>query len=402
MPAYNAAAFIRQAIESALQQTYTNIEVVVVDDGSRDNTAIVVESIARQDSRVRLLRQHNRGVAEARNLAIAHSRGEFIAPLDADDLWMPHKIERQVECMMKGGSQVGLVYSWWLGIDEADTITSVGAQWNVEGNVLEVLTYCNFIGNASIPLFRRASLDHIGGYNADLRAQQAQGCEDWDMALRLAERYEVRCVPEYLSCYRDVVGSMAKNGDAMEKSHALVVRQLQARQPQIPQTIYRWSRSLILFWLTGLSYHDGNYRNALKFGWRLLRNDPAAILSPWVRNTLARSVAWLALKPLREHHKSRRNQAQSKEQNGTASRLSLADLDKIKRENQDRPFMWRRGPWPDYDRVCIGRWKRLSRKTKRARPPKRTSRRCSSKLQNSLVTRRENSMKPIHHVLSDR
>jgi glycosyltransferase involved in cell wall biosynthesis len=109
-----------------------------VDDGSQDNPVKVVEDIVRQDSRVKLLRQHNQGVAAARNLAIANSCGEFIAPLDADDLWMPHRIERQVECMMNGGPQVGLVYSWWFGIDEAGTITSVGAQWNVEGNVLEV------------------------------------------------------------------------------------------------------------------------------------------------------------------------------------------------------------------------------------------------------------------------
>jgi glycosyltransferase involved in cell wall biosynthesis len=103
IPAYNAAPYIRQTLESVLFQTYRNLEVIVVDDGSQDETGRIVEYAAKNDDRVILLRQPNQGVAEARNAAIKKSRGEYIAPIDADDLWHPEKIERQVQCILQAG-----------------------------------------------------------------------------------------------------------------------------------------------------------------------------------------------------------------------------------------------------------------------------------------------------------
>lgn len=102
VPVHNGSRFVRQSLASALEQTYDNIEVVVVDDGSTDDTRQIVRSIADQDSRVRLLCQSNQGVAAARNRAIRDSEGQFIAPLDADDLWFTRKLERQVQRMTEG------------------------------------------------------------------------------------------------------------------------------------------------------------------------------------------------------------------------------------------------------------------------------------------------------------
>jgi glycosyltransferase involved in cell wall biosynthesis len=84
--------YIEQTVESALCQTYSNIEVIVVDDGSQDNTAAVVANLARRDKRVKLSSAANAGVAKARNFAIENSSGEYIAPLDADDFWFPKKL----------------------------------------------------------------------------------------------------------------------------------------------------------------------------------------------------------------------------------------------------------------------------------------------------------------------
>src|SRR5439155_4413373 len=94
--AFNAMAHIEETCLSALRQTYRSLEVIVVDDGSTDETSRIVQRLAASDSRVRLIRQQNRGVAAARNAGIAAASGEFIAPLDADDLWDSTKIERQV------------------------------------------------------------------------------------------------------------------------------------------------------------------------------------------------------------------------------------------------------------------------------------------------------------------
>jgi glycosyltransferase involved in cell wall biosynthesis len=96
IPVYNGECFIDRTLASALAQTYDPLEVVVVDDGSTDRTPIIVEAAAARDNRIRLLRAQKSGVAAARNLGITEARGKLIAPLDADDLWHPEKIARQV------------------------------------------------------------------------------------------------------------------------------------------------------------------------------------------------------------------------------------------------------------------------------------------------------------------
>src|ERR1051325_8123716 len=110
VPVCNGESSIADALASALGQTYKTVEVIVVDDGSRDRTREIVEAIARRDGRVRLVTQDNRGVAAPRNRALADATGDLVAPLDADDLWDPQKIERQVRRMLKAGDDTGLVY----------------------------------------------------------------------------------------------------------------------------------------------------------------------------------------------------------------------------------------------------------------------------------------------------
>ena len=135
VPAYNAEAYIAHTLNSVLSQTYNNIEVIVVDDGSNDETANIVESIIQSDDRVTLLQQPNSGVAAARNLAIQKSRGEYIAPIDADDIWYPQKIEKQVHCMLHADPSVGLVYAWSVHIDERGLLTGGFNASDIEGDV---------------------------------------------------------------------------------------------------------------------------------------------------------------------------------------------------------------------------------------------------------------------------
>ena len=118
IPAYDAEVFIRTALGSAVHQTYQDIEIIVIDDGSMDRTAEIVREFMAQDPRVRLLQQANAGVAAARNYGVRMARGSLIAPLDADDLWKPTKIERQVACFLAADDRLGLVYTWSHIIDE--------------------------------------------------------------------------------------------------------------------------------------------------------------------------------------------------------------------------------------------------------------------------------------------
>ena len=278
VPAYNAARFITPTLESILSQTYQNIEVIVVDDGSKDETPEIVRQFAAKDSRVTLIQQANAGVAAARNCAIQNSKGEFVAAIDADDIWYPQKIEKQIQCMLQADPEVGLVYTWSAHIDEEGAFTGGLNAGDREGSILMDLVYRDFIGNGSVPLFRRTCLEKIGGYNKSLRDRGAQGCEDWDIALRVAELYEFRVVPEILVGYRQAFGSMSSLGTVMEQSYHLTVEYIKRKHPEIPEIIYRWSQAEFYYYLAQGARQGGNQWRALTCMLKAAKLDPETIL----------------------------------------------------------------------------------------------------------------------------
>jgi glycosyltransferase involved in cell wall biosynthesis len=278
IPAYNADHYIRQTIESVLAQTYSHIEVLVVDDGSTDATPEIVEQFSHQDQRVILLQQANAGVAAARNLAIAQSHGEFIAPLDADDIWYPQKLEKQVNCFIQSDQAVGLVYTWSVLLDENGQQLSYCQSAQVEGDVLIRLIFENSPGNASSPLIRRSCLMVIGGYDCYYRTLNAQGCEDWDLYLRIAERYEFRVVPECLVGYRQVLGSMSCNPEPMVKAYGIIITSLEQRHPDIPTEFYRWSIAHFNWYIALKCSHSGDYMRTVQYLYQSVRLDSLYLL----------------------------------------------------------------------------------------------------------------------------
>ena len=180
MPAYNVEPYIGDAVQSALAQTFTDFELIVVDDGSKDGTAGVVKALARQDSRIQLVQQPNRGLAGARNSALRASRGEFLALLDSDDLWEPTFLKEQL-AILDARQDVDIVTGngWYLGgakhgqtarpypdTRPAPDLTSiVGDEWAV------------FI----MSVFRRHLYTIIGAFDERLRSN-----EDYDFWLRAA------------------------------------------------------------------------------------------------------------------------------------------------------------------------------------------------------------------------
>lgn len=243
IPAYNAQAFIAQTLESVIAQTYSNLEILVVDDGSSDRTAEIIGQFAQRDTRIRLLQQPNAGVAAARNLAIREARGEFIVPVDADDIWYPNNIALQLQAMEQGGQSVGLVYSWSVDIDEQDQPTGGFRAAQIMGDVYTTLIAHNFIGNASATMMRRSCLERVGVYDPALKEQNAQGCEDWDLYLRIAEHYEFQVVRKFCIGYRKISSSMSCDYGVMAKSHGLVMASVQQRQPQLPKYLFQISSS---------------------------------------------------------------------------------------------------------------------------------------------------------------
>ncbi len=288
IPAYNAEAFIGQTLKSVLSQTYKNIEVLVVDDGSLDRTAEIVEFWAQKDRRVILLKQSNAGVAAARNLAIKKSQGEYIAPIDADDIWYPQKLEKQVQCMLEADQSVGLVYAWSAYIDAEDNIIGEYSSFqylnmrSMEGYVYPAMLQMNMLGNGSVPLIRRSCFDKIGFYNCKLKEQNAQGCEDWDIYLRIAEVYQFRVVPEFLIGYRQLIGSMSRCYEVMAKSYDLVMADSKRRHPEIPTYMYNWSASDFYTYILTTSREYGDYWSTLIWLSKAIKLDFYRLLQIWV------------------------------------------------------------------------------------------------------------------------
>ncbi len=196
IPTYNMGVCIGDAIQSALDQTYPNLEVLVVDDGSTDNTP---EVVAEFGNRVTYLTQANAGQGAARNLAIRRSRGEFVAFLDADDIWRPTKIERQMALAAEAGVAVvgcGYTVQDMTGNIEFDRV--IRRNFDDPKIFVDLMSICQLLpGSGSGVLAAKACFERVGDFDVTLRFAQ-----DWDMWLRLVQHYEARFVEEVLVVIR--------------------------------------------------------------------------------------------------------------------------------------------------------------------------------------------------------
>lgn len=292
IPAYNAARFIGRTLHSAVGQTYPNMEIIVVDDGSTDATPQIVQSFCERDRRVVLVRKQNGGVASARNLGIQKSSGELIAPLDSDDVWYPEKLTEQVTLMQTCDENVGLVYCWSKIIDEEDR-PIVDITHSFEGNVVAHLMFSNFLGNGSCALIRRSCFDTVGLYNG-----ATTPCEEWDMYLRIAERFEYRLVPKILVGYREVLTSLSANFRRMERAFGAFTTELHRRHPALPASVTRYSKSYFYLYLTGKSNRQRRYGVTLAYLWRSFAADPLRIVSSEFHLTLLKALIRFATLPL--------------------------------------------------------------------------------------------------------
>jgi hypothetical protein len=277
IPAFNAAATLDATLHSVRAQSHRELEILVVDDGSTDGTAAIVERHARSDPRLRLIRQANAGVAAARNRGIAEARAELIAPIDADDLWMPTKIEKQLSAMLAAGDDVGFAYVWQTEIDEQDTVVSTAHQPGEEGDVFLPLLAWNIVGSGSNALMRKRAAIEAGGFDATLRVNGGEGCEDLMLFVRIAKSHKVALVREHLVGYRRWRGNMSANFRQMYRSGALVKAKLLKLYPQYARQIHVGHASMCqyLFWS---AVKKSDYWSAAVLGLKLIACDfPAAL-----------------------------------------------------------------------------------------------------------------------------
>jgi hypothetical protein len=246
IPAFNAAHTLGDTLASVRRQTHRHLEIIVVDDGSHDRTAEIAEAHAAEDGRVRLIRQENGGVARARNAGAAASRAEYLAPVDADDLWHPEKIARQLAALRAAGPEGGYAYTFSRHIDAAGRATHDDGHY-IEGAAFLRSILQNFVGNGSTLLIRRVAFESVGGYESALRDQAGwQGCEDYLLQVLIARHWRVVCVPAYLTGYRKLEESMSKARRRTVGSRCAAYDMIARRVPEVPAEILNAARAMTL------------------------------------------------------------------------------------------------------------------------------------------------------------
>ena len=215
IPTYNRAHLIGRAIQSVLRQTYRNLEVIVVDDGSTDNTEKVIKSF--DDSCVHYIRhEKNCGGAVARNTGISAARGKFIAFQDSDDEWLSEKLEKQLEAFEKGSSELGVVYTGFLRM-QGHSISYFPSKetQSAEGYIHRQILRKSFVGTPTA-LVRRDCLEKAGSFDVRLRRLQ-----DWELWIRISRYYTFKFIEEPLviaHCTNDSIST-----DRVALSEALTV-----------------------------------------------------------------------------------------------------------------------------------------------------------------------------------
>ena len=224
--AYNGEKYISDAIESVFNQTYKNIEVIVVDDGSTDSTA---ERIKQYLSRVKYLYQDNAGVANARNSGIQNSQGEFIAFLDHDDIWLPEKIERQVDYFLKN-SQSKFVHTPVRYINHLGEIIEPSGYWGelkFNGEVKNVKEiFMHFAMLQSTMMIKKEIFDEIGLWN-----QAFTSGDGYDLCLRIALKYTLGFINKPLALYRLHDSNISKNVIRFDLAKIRVVEKFLETEP---------------------------------------------------------------------------------------------------------------------------------------------------------------------------
>jgi len=207
IPVYNAEKYISETIESVRAQTYTDWEIIAVDDGSTDGSTKILKKYEQQLSQqFYVIVQQNSGVSVARNTAIKVSKGKYIAFLDHDDLWLPKKLEKQVD-LLDSNMDLGMVYSDFYVINSSEKrIKKSILPYSLQrGNIFNELFYQNFIGLLTV-IIRKDILDKVG-----LFSPKYEIAEEYDLFLRIAEHYPIDFVDLQLAKYRIHDGNDSKN-----------------------------------------------------------------------------------------------------------------------------------------------------------------------------------------------
>ena len=267
IPAHNKGSTIIPAIESVLHQTFSDLEIIVVDDGSTDDTRDRVKGFRH---RVRYIHQERAGVSAARNRGIEESRGEFVSFLDGDDLWLPRKLELQLAAL-KRETHINAVQCSAYLVNNSLKVVDARLCSPAQDTLLDFLLFRNLPGFGSTLLARRSCIEALGGFGTDLVI-----LEDWDMACRLARSGALRSLPDFLVLYRQHPGNRSRNVDIHIEPGFRSLGRLFSDPTLDPairaQEARIWARFYAM--LAGGYIQNRQWQQGLHWAWRAMRTSP--------------------------------------------------------------------------------------------------------------------------------
>ncbi len=270
MPIYNVEAFVGEAIQSVLDQSFKDFELICVDDGGDDTSMDIVRGFS--DPRIRIVCQPNRGLAGARNTGIAHARGDFIALLDSDDIWHREKLVLHY-VHLTANADIGVSYAGSRMIDRDGEVLGVAMRPRLGRVTARDIICRNPVGNGSAPVLRRSALDLAKFSHPDDAARQCwfdeefRQSEDIEMWIRLAVKHDVKFagIEGLLTDYRIIPGALSANVVKQYLSWTKMLRKLQAYAPDFVAANGDSARAYQLRYLARRSVQLGNFKLARDF-----------------------------------------------------------------------------------------------------------------------------------------
>ena len=273
IPAFQSETRIGRTLARLKQQTFTDFEVVVVNDGSTDGTARVIEHAMAEDSRIRVIEQSNCGLARARNRGVEASRGDMIAFLDDDDLWHPKKLALQVD-RFGAGTAPAVVTCYSALVDIDGNLLGWRFGGRTEGDVYRELLEWDMVSGGSVALVSRGAIESCGGFDETLTPR-----EDWDLWIRIARRHSFACVPRTLVGYTRRPASMSRSYDGMLAGGGRVLDKAKRADASITDPDRQAYLAREMFGAACLCLVDSEHDLAWRYLTGALRNGPGMILS---------------------------------------------------------------------------------------------------------------------------
>ena len=300
VPAYNCASTIAETINSILSQTYEDLELIIVDDGSTDETLRAIAKF--EDLRIRIVRQTNRGLAGAHNTGIAEARGQYIGFCDADDVWLPEKLERHIT-HLKARKDVGISFSGSELIDVSGKSLGIRQSPKLLNLTAADIFKRNPIGNGSSAVIRRDALQGFAyrptgeterDWWFDETFRQSDDIEGW-LRFALTQDWRIEGIPGHLTLYRIHVGGLSAN---MTRQFETWLRMREKIAQVSPKLIERHGAAATAYQFRylcrrAISLRDGDQ------AWQLARQSMASSLRPFVEEPIKTTVSFAAAAALR-------------------------------------------------------------------------------------------------------